>query len=214
MRQKTSQILYAYWNEVRRGRLAPRRFDIEPARVAGILAETLILERLDARSYPFRLAGTRICEQFGAEFRGSNFLDLWNADDRACLAQKLALLAEQGGVGVIEFEGRAGEGRVAKFEAILLPLLHARPTVDRFLGAISCCRAPLWLGREPITELALERVEIVWPDGRPHALIDKMDRQSPFLPLERRGRVVRFERRSFRVFDGGRSGAGAGTRKP
>ena len=145
MRQRTSQILYAYWNEVRRGRLAPRRFDIEPARVAAVLAETLILERVDADTYPFRLAGTRICEQFGAEFRGSNFLDLWSKDDRASLAQKLALLGEQGGVAVLDFEGRAGEGRVAKFEAILLPLFHAQPTVDRFLGSISCCRAPLWL---------------------------------------------------------------------
>ena len=212
MRQRTSQMLYAYWNEVRRGRLAPRRFDIEPARVAGILAETLILERVDADSYPFRLAGTRICEQFGAEFRGNNFLDLWSKDDRIHLAQKLALLGEQGGVGVLDFEGRAGEGRAAKFEAILLPLFHAQPTVDRFLGAISCCRAPLWLGRERITELVLEQVEVVWPDGRPHALIDKMDRQSPFLPAERRGRIVRLEQRQFRVLEGGRTGGG--TRKP
>ncbi len=213
MRQKTSQMLYAYWNEVRRGRLAPRRFDIEPARVAPILAETLILERVDAGTYPFRLAGTRICEQFGAEFRGSNFLDLWNKDDRALLAKKLALMAEQGGVAVIDFEGRAGEGRTAKFEALLLPLFHAQPTVDRFLGSISCLRAPLWLGREPITEVVLERIEIVWPDGRPHTLIDRMDRQSPFLPAERRGRIVRLEQRQFRVFDGGRTGIGS-TRKP
>ncbi|HXF54381.1 MAG TPA: PAS domain-containing protein [Hyphomicrobiaceae bacterium] len=212
MRQRTSQILYAYWNETRRGRLAPRRFDIEPARLAGILAETLILERVSATNYPFRLAGTRICEQFQAEFRGSNFLDLWSAGDRACLVQKLQLIAEQGGAAVIEFEGRAGEGRIAKFEALLLPLFHAQPTVDRFLGSISCFRAPLWLGREPISEVVLERVEVVWPDGRPHSLIDRMDRQSPFLPAERQGRLVRLERRAFRVFDGGRSG-GVG-RKP
>jgi hypothetical protein len=213
MRQKTSQMLYAYWNEVRRGRLAPRRFDIEPARVAPILAETLILERVNAGSYPFRLAGTRICEQFGAEFRGTNFLDLWNKDDRVLLAQKLSLIADQGGAAVIDLEGRAGEGRTAKFEALLLPLYHAQPTVDRFLGSISCCRAPLWLGREPISEVVLERIEIVWPDGRPHTLIDRMDRQSPFLPAERRGRIVRLEQRQFRVFDGGRNGIGT-TRKP
>jgi hypothetical protein len=206
MRQKTSQILYAYWNEVRRGRLAPCRFDIEPARISGILAETMILERIDSKTYRFRLAGTRICEQFGAEFRGSNFLALWNSDDRIRLAKKLQQLADQGGVAVLEFEGKAREGLTAKFEAILLPLYHAQSTVDRFLGAISCCRAPIWLGHEPITELTLEREEIVWPDGRPHVLVDKLDRQSPFLPAEHRGRIVRIEQRSFRVFDGGRTG--------
>jgi hypothetical protein len=40
-----------------------------------------------------------------------------------------------------------------------------------------------------------------------------MDRQSPFLPAERRGRIVRLEQRQFRVFDGGRTGIGS-TRKP
>ena len=47
MQQRTNQILFAYWNDVRGERLAPRRFEIEPARIATILPETFILERLD-----------------------------------------------------------------------------------------------------------------------------------------------------------------------
>jgi hypothetical protein len=207
MRQRTSQILYAYWNEVRRGRLAPRRFDIEPSRIAPILAETMILERVDSDTYQFRLAGTRVCEQMGAELRGTNFLALWSRDDRISLRQKLGEVAEQGGVAVLEFEGKAGENRPATFEAVLLPLFHAQPTVDRFLGAISCLRVPLWLGREPITEFALVRADIVWPDGRPHALVARSDRQPPFLPAEGGGRIVRVKRRHFRVLDGGRAGS-------
>ena len=78
MKQKTSQILYAYWNGVRGERMAPRRFEIEPARIATILPETFILERLDTDTFVYRLAGTRMCEQFGCEFRGANFLDGWN----------------------------------------------------------------------------------------------------------------------------------------
>ena len=64
MRHRTTQIIYSYWNEARQGRLAPRRFDIEPARIAGVLAETTILEQVDNETYRFRLAGTRITEQF------------------------------------------------------------------------------------------------------------------------------------------------------
>jgi len=30
MKQKTVQTLYAYWNEIRAGRLAPKRLEIEP----------------------------------------------------------------------------------------------------------------------------------------------------------------------------------------
>ena len=77
MRSKTSQILFNYWNDVRQNRLAPKRFEIEPSRIAPILSETFILERLDWDSYRFRLAGTRICDEFGVEFRGTDFLDGW-----------------------------------------------------------------------------------------------------------------------------------------
>ena len=62
MQQKTLQTLYSYWNEVRAGRLAPQRLEIEPSRIAGILSETFMLERIDAASYQYRLAGTRLSE--------------------------------------------------------------------------------------------------------------------------------------------------------
>src|SRR4051812_13786849 len=48
MQQRTLQTLYGYWNEVRAGRLAPQRLEIEPSRIAGILSETFMLERIDA----------------------------------------------------------------------------------------------------------------------------------------------------------------------
>ena len=83
MKQRTLHTLYGYWNEVRAGRLAPRRLEIEPSRIAGILSETFMLERVDAATYRYRLAGTRLCELFGSELRGTNFLDGWSEQDRA-----------------------------------------------------------------------------------------------------------------------------------
>ncbi|MEO1650333.1 MAG: PAS domain-containing protein, partial [Pseudomonadota bacterium] len=65
MKHTTSHSLFSYWNEVRRGRPAPRRFDIEPSRISHILAETLILERIDFETYRFRLAGTKVSQAFG-----------------------------------------------------------------------------------------------------------------------------------------------------
>ena len=85
MKQRTLQTLYGYWNEARAGRLAPLRLEIEPSRIAGILAETFMLERMDAATYQYRLAGTRLCELFGSELRGMNFLDNWSEADRAVL---------------------------------------------------------------------------------------------------------------------------------
>ena len=50
MRHAASESLYAYWNEVRRGRLAPERLEIQPARIGNLLLDTFILERVDERS--------------------------------------------------------------------------------------------------------------------------------------------------------------------
>ena len=59
----------------------------------------------------------------------------------------------------------------------------------------------------PITAQRLKHFSLIWPDGRPHALIAKSDRQAPFLREPRYVRVVRSDRRSFRVYEGGRTDA-------
>lgn len=205
MQNKTSQILYAYWNEVRGSNLAPRRFDIEPGAIASILSETFILERLDSRRAPFRLAGSRISENFGGDLRGRNFLDLWLDSDRPDLEQDLATLADKGAVAVIEFEASRRNGDKVTFEATILPLLHLRQVVTRYIGSISTQDAPYWLETEPLTIGAIVKREIVWPDGRPHPVIERLSRQSPFLPAMHGARVVRFDRRQFRVLEGGAS---------
>lgn len=203
MKSKTCQILYAYWNDVRQNRLAPRRFEIEPSRIAPILSETFILERLDADTFRFRLAGTRICEEFGTEFRGTNFLDGWAPDDRISLMRHMESLTRQGGVGVLTFDVKTPAYGLASFECLLLPLIHTRDTIDRFLGALSRIDGPK---TRPDERLAMRRLlssEVIWPDGRPHTLIASQQRQIPIMPHVRNARIVRVDRRQFRVYEGG-----------
>ncbi len=83
MKQHTSQSLFQYWNDVRRNRLAPQRFDIEPSRISHILSETFILERGERDDFLFRLAGTRVCDQLGTELRGQDFMHFVGADQVA-----------------------------------------------------------------------------------------------------------------------------------
>ena len=205
MKRKASQVLYAYWNEVRGNRIAPRRFDIEPARIGSILPETFILERVEAGCYRFRLAGTRIFEAFGIEFRGQNFLDLWSEADRGSLRTQLAVLTSGSGVAQLTFDAAALDGRRARFETILLPLTHTSHILDRIVGTISCISPPPWLGT-----IRLERNELIEHSVIPLAdagpsQINANDRQAPFAPHMRDARLVRSERRQFRVYDGGLS---------
>ncbi len=205
MKQKTSQILYAYWNEVRGNRIAPRRFDIEPARIGSILPETFILERVESGCYRFRLAGTRIFEAFGSEFRGLNFLDLWIGNDRDSIQSQLATLTSGSGVAHLTFDAIAADGRRARFESILLPLTHTSHVLDRIVGSISCISPPAWLGTVRLERNSLIEHDLIQPDGFSSAKINPNERQAPFAPHMRDARLVRSERRQFRVYEGGLS---------
>jgi hypothetical protein len=205
MKQPTVRILYNYWNEIRRDRLAPTRFEIEPSRIAPILSETFILERAQARTYPFRLAGTRICEHFGCELRGRDFTWLARQDGQA-VVKALETVTHEGGVALFELEAVTADERVAAFEAIVLPLVHPQNEVTRFVGALAAIDPPAWLGYEPVEPAGLLSHGVIWPEGRPHAVVAQAQRQLPLSPTLASARVVRSERRQFRILDGGRKG--------
>jgi hypothetical protein len=205
MKQRTVQTLYAYWNDLRAGRIAPRRLEIEPSRIGSILPETFMLERTDPASYHYRLAGTRLCEIFGIELRGTNLLDGWGEADRVTLTRSLTATCEQGAVTLLSVEASTDTVRRVQLEVILLPLMHADNTMGRVIGAMSVTTPPHWLGYERLTEKHLVRHELIWPDGRPHAVIERTSRQAPFLPARPQTRIVKDERRNFRVVDGGRN---------
>lgn len=203
MHNKTSQALFNYWNGVRGDRVAPNRFEIEPARIAEHLPETFLLERGDSRTFRFRLAGTRICDQLGTELRGKNFMDGFSDADQNQLDDDFAAISERGGVGLFHIDAIGRSGRAARFEIVVLPLTHTRGSIDRCLGAISGIALPDSIGEEALHKKALVRRDIIWPDGHPRSLMTNIQRQVPFMPHVRNARIVRQDRRQFRVYDGG-----------
>lgn len=202
MRHKTSKVLFAYWNSVRGDRVAPQRFEIDPSRISAILPHTFILERLDAETFRYRLAGTRICDFFGFELRGTNFLDGWETIDRLPLLRLFSTLTRQGSAGVVHIEVAALAEEGVECEVLLLPLRHTRDTIDRVLGSFSPLQSPAWLGERAIASKRVTANELVWPGGDPLPTISRLP--EPMLGPSRTARIVRSERRQFRVFDGGR----------
>jgi hypothetical protein len=207
LKHKTSESLFSYWDRVRGNRTTPRRFEIEPGKIASILPSTFILERLDVETYRFRLAGTRVCEIFGSELRGSNFLDGWSATDRLSLIRHFAALSKQGAVETIHMEAAPLARPSTPFEVLLLPLLHTGDEIDRVLGAFCPLDPPDWLGELPLTAKRIIAHELVWPAGGPTFQDeDREQRDVPVILPTRHARIVRSERRQFRVFEGGLSG--------
>lgn len=203
MKQPTTRMVYDYWNDLRGQRTAPTRFEIEPTQLAPVLSETFILEQTEDGAFPFRLAGTRICELVGRELRGEDFTALV-AEDRRVLVKAMDAVTRSGAALVAEIDAASADGRVASFEAIVLPLLHPDDVVTRYLGALTAVNPPLWLGQEPLETMWLGAHELIWPNGRPYAYCDEDERQLPFSPDLSAARIVRSDRRQFRILDGGR----------
>jgi hypothetical protein len=188
--QPTSRQLYAYWDRIRNGRIAPRRFEIEPSQIAGILPETFIVESAGLLGYRFRLAGTRICEQFGRELRGADLLSLFQDSERDALASLLGTVFTDGAVGQGRFRAYTGSNRQADVELLLLPLIHTGESINRVLGAIVAIEPPFWLGAEPLQRQEIVDLDLNWPDGTP-----------PF--AQGGAEVISLARRRLRVLPGG-----------
>ena len=189
MQQPTSRQLFAYWDGIRNGRIAPRRFEIEPARIAALLPETFIAEGVGLLGHRFRLAGTRICEQFGRELRGADLLSFWEGADRDAVATLLRTVFADAAVGYGRFNAYTRAGRQASFEFVLLPLIHIGEAINRILGAITAIDPPFWLGAEPLLRQEIVELGLHWPDGVPAFMAQG-------------GEAVRLRRR-FRVVPGG-----------
>jgi hypothetical protein len=191
MQQPTSRQLYAYWDRIRNGRVAPRRFEIEPARIAGLLPETFIAEGAGLLGFRFRLAGTKICEQFGKELRGIDLLSLFDEKDREQLTGVLQAIFTDGAVGYGLVRSFTLSNRQASFELVLMPLIHTGEKINRLLGVITAIEPPFWLGAESLVRHEVVELHLHWPDGPPaHAAREGAE-------------IVRLSPRRFRVLDGG-----------
>lgn len=206
MQQRTSRLLYDYWNGLRNGRIAPHRYEVEPAKIAALLPETFIVECGGLAGYRIRLAGTRICDQFGRELRGAGLLDFWKPHDREALATLVHNVVEEGAVAVARITARADTGRRADFEMTLMPLIHTGQVVNRILGCITAIDPPFWLGTTMLERFELTAVDLHWPDGAPACTrADRRKSGRASLATAREVEVVGDERRRFRVYDGGLS---------
>lgn len=202
MKNDTSLTLFHYWNGLRGSRIAPQRLEIEPAHIAGILPLVFVLERMNFEAYRFRIAGTRLCEQFGCELRGHNFLGFWSPEDRFTLKRMLASISQEGLAGLLELQASAPGKNPVPIEMLILPLTHAGEVIDRFIGSMSTEVGSRCNEMEHLHQLRLVRHELFRPDD-----VSSGRQLSAWWPLSevRNARLVQVKQRSFRVYEGGRS---------
>jgi hypothetical protein len=163
MKQASSRELFGYWAARRGKRAAPERGEIEPSAIRRALGDVFILEFDRRAGHPFRLGGTRMCALFGRELKNEPFLDLWDDETRAQVAQLLAVVADEVSGIVAGVKGRTGEGWPQDLELVLLPLFQRGDTHARMIGALTPFNAPFWLGVSRLGALTLGNVRHLDP---------------------------------------------------
>lgn len=132
--------IYAHWEELRGGRRFPRRQDLDPAAMLGILGSLMVIavERPAADGptvFRYRLIGTDVTFSAGYDLTGASFQDLPDPEFRdfcQALFERALDLAEP--VSAAGHRWIAGE-RWA-FDSILLPLSEDDRHIDAFLAAL------------------------------------------------------------------------------
>jgi hypothetical protein len=154
MKHRNSHLLVGYWSRLRKGRDVPDQTDIDPRAIKRMLSHIFILEAAEPTRPSYRLAGTTLCEHFGSELRGTNFLAHWDGQSRdalsALLRQSLALRQPVclSSVAVTEYG-------MVELETVLAPLSFNDGAPTRFFGMTQVLSDLSALGGRPI---AFERL--------------------------------------------------------
>jgi hypothetical protein len=134
MKHKNSHLLVGYWGRLKKGRAVPDQTDIDPRAIKRMLSQVFILDATDATRPIYRLAGTTVCDRFGLELRGTNFLSHWEGQSGHALASLLrqALRLKQP-LCLVSIGATADQGMV-EIETVLAPVSFGDGEPTRFIG--------------------------------------------------------------------------------
>jgi len=190
MKHRNSHLLIGYWSRLRRGRVVPDQTDIDPRAIKRMLSHVFILDAKDIERPVYRLAGTTLCERFGAELKGISFLSHWESQSRTALAGilKQALTAKQP-LCISSIAATADCGMV-ECETILAPVSFNGTEPTRFIGMVqiltdvnALCGKPIAFERLVASQMVREDEPLPIVDFPPPASLDSLRGAKPRLRL-------------------------------
>jgi hypothetical protein len=158
------RALRAHWEDCRKGRDMPGRSDIDPRRIAPLLANAFVVERIAPGSVRLRVAGTHLSDLMGMEVRGMPLCSFIEPRARADFALHLVDLFDGPALLRLALKSRGGLGRPAlSGTMLLLPLRSDLGDVSRALG---CLLTHGQIGH-PARRFSIENVRIDRITGHP-----------------------------------------------
>ena len=164
MKHRNSHLLVGYWSRLRRGRDVPDQCDIDPRAIKRMLSQVFILESSDPGRAAFRLAGTWLCDRFGFELKGTNFLSHWEAQSRSSLTLLLRQAIALKQPVCISSIGATAECGMVEMETILAPVTFGDESPVRFVGLTQILSDTAQLGGKPIAFERLVGSQLVQED--------------------------------------------------
>jgi hypothetical protein len=128
--------LRTYWEELRKGRVAPFRAELDPRRFEDALEHMFILEQLSPTQVRTRLAGMALCEMMGMEVRGMPPEAFISAGDRAGFTELLQAVLSTPSVMELDLAAEDTMGNPVAAQMLLLPLRSDFGEVTRILGCV------------------------------------------------------------------------------
>jgi hypothetical protein len=127
--------LATYWASLRRGNAIPKRADLDPRDISGLLPDMVLLEKIAPGMGRMRVTGTRVGLKMGMNLRGMPLSVLFAVEDREALRLHLNDLFAEGTALDMQLEAPAGFGRAALPARLsLLPLRDGMGEVTRAVG--------------------------------------------------------------------------------
>jgi len=183
MKHRNSHLLVGYWSRLRKGRDVPDQTEIDPRAIKRMLSNVFILEASDYNRPVYRLAGTSICERYGSELKGTNFLAHWEGQSRTTLGTLLRQsLKLRQPIALSSIAATADCGMV-EIETILAPLSFGDGQPTRFLGMIQIMSDASQLAGRPIAFERLVGSQLV-RENEPLAVSNNAPPPPPARPLE------------------------------
>lgn len=131
------QALHGYWAGLCEGSEVPRRADIDPRRIGGLLSNAFIAERIAPGVTRLRVAGLHLNALMGMEVRGMPLSSFIAPSAREAFALALVDLFERPARVEIDLHARAGLGRPEMTGRLMLwPLRSDLGDVSRALGCL------------------------------------------------------------------------------
>ena len=129
------RALFEYWSSKRKGDALPRRADIDPAEIPGLVQNIMIA---DIEHHPFRvryrLVGTKVVEMTGYEFTGKYLDEIALPNDEAPFLDCYRLACDSRSAVLTRVIWRLAPDEVAEYDACFLPLSDDGEVVDKVIA--------------------------------------------------------------------------------